>query len=159
MPFWLKRTIIIVAAVFVAIQFIRPSRTNPPVNAGLVITSVQSVTPAAKSILDRSCSDCHSNRTVWPWYSQVAPSSWLVASDVNGARRKMNLSEWGTYPEYRRLDRMKGICDEVTRGNMPPWQFLLMHSAARLSPADVNALCQWTKASLPPAPAAPAPSS
>ena len=152
MPFWLKRTIIIVAAVFVAIQFIRPSRTNPPVNAGLEITSVQSVSPAAKSILDRSCSDCHSNRTVWPWYSEVAPSSWLVASDVNGARNRMNLSEWGTYPEYKRLDRIKDICDEVTKGNMPPWQFLLMHSSARLSPADVNALCQWTKASLPPAP-------
>ena len=148
----LKRIILIVVAVFVAAQFIRPSRTNPPIDAALELTSVQSVSPAAKSILDRSCIDCHSNRTVWPWYSQFAPSSWLVASDVNGARSKMNLSEWGTYPEFKRLDRMKDICDEVTKGNMPPWQFLLMHSDARLSSADVQTLCQWTKASLQSAP-------
>lgn len=150
MPKWLKRTIIIVAAIFVAIQFVRPSRTNPSINPSLEIGAVQAVTPQAQSILNRSCDDCHSNRTVWPWYSEVAPSSWLVASDVNGARRRMNLSEWGKYPYYKRLDRMNGICKRVTRGSMPPWQYLLMHSTARLSAADVKALCQWARAPVEP---------
>src|SRR5579884_867516 len=91
MRVWLKRTILTLVVLFVAIQFVRPPRTNPPINPNLEISAVHPLAPEVESIFTRSCNDCHSNRTVWPWYSGVAPSSWLVAGDVNEGRSKMNL--------------------------------------------------------------------
>lgn len=145
MPVKLKRIVLAIIVILAAIQFVRPSRTNPPVNPALDIGSLHTVSPEVGSIVARSCNDCHSNRTVWPWYSAVAPSSWLVVSDVNDGRSKMNLSEWATYPEKKRFDLLKDICEEVSRGKMPMPAYTLMHPVARLTPADVNALCQWTK--------------
>ena len=74
-----------------AIQLVPISRTNPPVETEIAA-------PAnVQAILTRSCYDCHSNKTAWPWYSHVAPVSWLVASDVSGARKKMNFTPWNAY--------------------------------------------------------------
>jgi Haem-binding domain len=142
---WLKRTVLIVAVVFVVIQVVRPSRTNPPIDPALEINSIHTVTPAVSAIFARACDDCHSNRTVWPWYSAVAPSSWLVAHDVNDGRSKMNLSEWASYPQDKRFHLLKGICEKVTRGKMPIATYTLIHTSARLTPGDVQTLCQWTK--------------
>jgi hypothetical protein len=146
MRVWLKKIVLALVVLFVAIQFVRPSRTNPPINPNLEIGAVHPMAPDVESIFTRSCNDCHSNRTVWPWYSEVAPSSWLVAGDVNEGRSKMNLSEWATYPAKKRSDLLKDMCEEVSRGKMPMGTYLLMHPVARLTPADVNGLCQWTKA-------------
>jgi hypothetical protein len=142
---WLHRIFLVVAALFVVIQARQPSRINPPVDPDLDIKWYVPVTPGAWPILARSCDDCHSNRTVWPWYSAVAPISWLVANDVSEGRSKMNLSEWGSYPLKKRLDLLKGICEEVTEGKMPPAAYALMHPSARLAPGDVKTLCQWTR--------------
>jgi hypothetical protein len=145
MRVWLKRMILVMAALFVAIQAVRPSRTNPPINPALEIKSFDPVSSQTGPILSRSCDDCHSNRTVWPWYSEVAPTSWLVAHDVNEGRSKMNLSEWGSYPAKKRSDLLKDICGEVTKGEMPIAAYTRMHTSARLTAGDVKALCQWTK--------------
>jgi hypothetical protein len=97
------------------------------------------------SILDRSCNDCHSNRTVWPWYSSVAPVSWLVASDVNDARRHMNFSQWGAYTPDQRQTHLDEICKIVTERDMPPLTYSLVHRNAALSVPDRQAICSWTK--------------
>ncbi len=96
-------------------------------------------------IINRSCADCHSNRTVWPWYSSVAPVSWLVVHDVNEGRGELNFSEWGTYTARRRDRKLTEICNEVREGDMPGAAYALMHPQAKLSPADVNTLCEWTQ--------------
>jgi hypothetical protein len=145
MRVWLHRIFLVVAAVFVAIQARQPSRINPPVDPDLDVKWYVSVNPEAWPILARSCDDCHSNRTVWPWYSAVAPISWLVANDVSEGRSKMNLSEWGSYTLKKRTDLLKGICEEATEGEMPPAAYTLMHSSARLTPGDIETLCQWTR--------------
>jgi Haem-binding domain len=133
-------------AVVVVIQAFRPSRTNPPINATQEMAAVVHVDPTVQSILDHSCSDCHSNRTVWPWYSQVAPISWGVASDVSDGRRHMNFSEWGTYPGYKQQDLLDKACKLVTQHDMPPFTYNLIRAANRPTNSDRQAICAWTKA-------------
>ena len=127
----------------VAIQFIRPSTVNPAIQPEREIAAVLRVDPGIQSIFRRSCDDCHSNRTVWPWYSHVAPVSWLVASDVYDGRRRMNFSEWGTYAAKKRSNLLGNICKKVQAGDMPPLQYLPMHPISRLTQADEQQLCQW----------------
>src|SRR5690242_8181983 len=81
----------------ILIQAIRPDRTNPPEDPARTIKAASYMTPDVSAILDRACADCHSNRTVWPWYSNIAPVSWFVASDVHDGRRQFSMSDWAQY--------------------------------------------------------------
>jgi len=129
--------IVLVAALIVA-QAIRIDKTNPPARSEI------SADPAVKPILKRACYDCHSNETVWPWYSNVAPVSWLIGSDVNEGRSKMNFSEWGKYSSKDQADKLKEIVEEVQTGGMPPWYYSLMHRNSRLSQRERDQIKNWT---------------
>ena len=83
------------------------------------IYAKEKLPPTVKAVLENSCANCHSNQTEWPWYSHVAPVSWMIASDVHEARRKMNFSEWAEYPANKREDKLEEICEQVTNGDMP----------------------------------------
>ena len=143
---WIKR-IVVAGIVFLVVgQAIRPARTNPPIDPSREITARLSVDPAVESIFERSCNDCHSNRTVWPWYSNVAPISWFVINHVNGGRRHMNLSDWASIPPAR-LDRtLDNMCKEVKSGGMPLSTYTPMHPLSKLTPADEDTICRWTDA-------------
>jgi heme-binding protein len=143
---FLKRTVVVLGVFWVLAQIYRPARTNPQIHAEQQIGAYLAAEPVIPSILERSCDDCHSHRTVWPWYSQVAPVSWLVVSDVNRGRRQLNFSEWGSYPQDKRGRLLEAICKEVTEGDMPPMTYTPMHSSAKLSSADAQEICQWTAA-------------
>jgi hypothetical protein len=121
---------------FVALQLVPVDRSNPP-----VVSEPQWDSPQTRALAERACFDCHSNQTKWPWYSYVAPVSWLVAHDVQEGRDRMNFSEWtpGQENETRRV---------ISRGNMPPSQYLLMHPEARLTAAEKQALIDGLAASL-----------
>src|SRR5437868_13257121 len=103
----LKWTVIVGVILFAALQFTNPARTNPPVDPAQTIEAHTQMTPQVAAILDRSCNDCHSNKTRWPWYSHVAPVSWLVVDDVNEARRAMNFSEWGRLDPDRQRKKLQ----------------------------------------------------
>ena len=141
---WAIRVLGGTVVLFGLIQIIRPARTNPPIYPTHEIAASASVDPAVIAILNRSCYDCHSNRTIWPWYSGVAPVSWLVTSDVNGARRHMNFSEWLTYPPDKQVKLLGNICKRVKEADMPPIQYIPMHRGSRLRSADVTTICNWT---------------
>jgi hypothetical protein len=135
------------AALLVVAQFIRPARTNPVSVPGHALEDVVSVPPAVEAILTRSCADCHSDRTQWPWYSKVAPVSWFVINHVLEGRRHMNTSEWvrpgvNDPTQYAR-EKFHSACKQVQTGEMPLSSYLLIHRDARLSPADVEAICSW----------------
>ena len=95
------------------------------------------------SVLRRACYDCHSNETVWPWYSRVAPASWLVARDVNEGREALNYSTWTSYPAEERDEERAETWEEVEEGEMPLGVYLLMHREAKLSDADRTILRSW----------------
>lgn len=148
---WLKGLGIALILLLIIAQFIRPSRTNPAIGPA---AELKSVPPQVQSILARSCDDCHSSRTVWPWYSNIAPVSWYLAYDVSEGRRELNVSQWGTYNERKKSKKMAEICKEVRNGNMPKPMYAFIHRGASLSKADVQTICDWTEASkqAPPAP-------
>lgn len=126
--------------VFLLIQLVPYGRdhTNPP-----VVQEPQWNTPETRALVQRACFDCHSNETVWPWYSNIAPVSWLVYRDVVEGRSNMNFSEWDTswlaYGE---------IAEIVQEGEMPPGTYLIMHPNARLSAQEKQALLDGLQASL-----------
>ena len=96
-------------------------------------------------VLVRACGNCHSNHTDWPWYSHVAPVSWLVARHVREGREKLNFSEWEKYPTWQRRDKLESVCGLVSTGRMPPWQYTSMHPEAKLTEQDKKAVCAWVK--------------
>lgn len=96
-------------------------------------------------VLQRACGNCHSNRTQWPWYSQVPPVSWWIDRDVRQGRRKLNFSEWGTYSAKQKIDKMDSICGLISTGRMPPWVYTTLHPEARLRDEDKKTLCAWAK--------------
>jgi hypothetical protein len=134
---------IIVLVVFLGIQLIQPDRSNPPVDESLTIYAHLNVPPEVKAILERSCYDCHTHSTKWPWYSYVAPASWLVARDVNTGRENMNLSLWGEYNRRKQITKLDLICDELREDAMPINSYRLLHPDAALSPAEVDLVCSW----------------
>jgi Haem-binding domain len=96
-------------------------------------------------VLVRSCGDCHSNHTDWPWYSHVPPVSWWIAQHVREGRERLDFSEWNTYSQWRRQDKLESICGLVSTGRMPPWQYATMHPEARLTEKDKKAVCAWAE--------------
>jgi hypothetical protein len=130
--------LVVLAAAFVVIQFVPVDRTNPPVE-----TEVPA--PAeVREVLRRSCYDCHSHQTVWPWYSRVAPVSWLVARDVHEGREELNFSTWNRMTTKDQIEAMHESWEAVEKGEMPLWFYLPVHSEARLSEADRSVLRAWS---------------
>jgi hypothetical protein len=127
-------------------QFFGPAKTNPASEPAQSIDSRVQVTPQVAAIFDRSCNDCHSNKTRWPWYSNVAPVSWFVINHVNEARQNLNFSEWGRYTQRDADGMLKQICREVKAGAMPLSSYTPLHPGSTLSPEDVKTLCDWTAA-------------
>lgn len=131
-------------AVLVVIQFFRPEMSNPTTDPSNSVWEAGGLPADVAAILERSCADCHSHRTEWPWYSQVAPASWLVAHDVNEARSHLNFSQWAGYEPYRLQHALEEICEEVEGGEMPLSYYVPLHREAALSDADRAAICEWT---------------
>jgi hypothetical protein len=133
-------------AVLAIIQIIEPSETNPPVTASRSLEAHVQVPPEVQQVLKRSCYDCHSSATVWPWYAHVAPVSWYVAHDVNAARGHVNFQDWEAQINPQEGKEHLGlICKLVRNGNMPPADYRLMHKGTDLSPAEVSAVCAWSQ--------------
>jgi hypothetical protein len=120
---------------------VRPNLDHPPERNRL------DAPPEVRPILYRACYDCHSNQTQWPWYSRIAPVSWIVAHHVREGRDHLNFSEWGDYlsdPEtaIQKLDEIKKL---VRNDAMPPWYYRITHPPARLDANDRQALIAWTE--------------
>jgi Haem-binding domain len=134
----LKWSVVGLCVAFIAIQFVPVSRTNPPVQ-GDFRGSREVV-----AVLRRACYDCHSNETVWPWYSRVAPVSWVIAHDVNEGREALNFSTWNQLSAEKQAEAMKESWEEVAEGKMPTWYYVALHPEARLSANDQSVLRAWS---------------
>lgn len=133
--------LLVLLSLLIAIQFVRIPKTNPPVTGEIAVPA------PVHAVLKRACYDCHSNETVWPWYSNVAPVSWLLYRDVTGGRKEMNFSAWQQMPPERQAKRRKGVGREVKDGDMPPWFYIPLHPPSKLSDADKAVLRAWSGAS------------
>jgi mono/diheme cytochrome c family protein len=130
---WVLRIGIGIAAVLILIQLIPYGRshTNPPTTKEPAWDS-----PQTRALFMASCGDCHSNRTSWPWYTNIAPVSWLTQRDVDNGRAAFNVSNWDRPQDVSAGD----IADSIRGGSMPPWFYTPLHSAANLSNTEQQSL-------------------
>lgn len=142
----IKWVLIVVACLLVLAQFKRPAKTNPPIDSSQALESHIQLDPRVAAILDRSCNDCHSNKTRWPWYANVAPMSWFVIDHVDEGRSHLNFSEWGTYSREEQKTHFGQFCELVKEGWMPLSSYTPLHPDARLSDEDKRTICEWASA-------------
>jgi hypothetical protein len=142
---WAKRILIVLAVVLVGIQFVRPARTNPPEVAAKTIFADAAVWQDAPKTIERACLDCHSSRTRWPWYSWVAPVSWLVAHDVAEGREHMDLSAWAEYDRAQKSALLADVCKLVKSNSMPLPIYITMHEEAKLTEQERQETCLWAE--------------
>ena len=138
----IKVTIIALALIFLGAQFYRPSFSNPPVDPKLELRAPAHVQP----ILDRSCSDCHSYRTRYPWYSRITPVSWWLKDHIDEGRDEFNLSEFGAYSPKKAAHKMEEVHEMVKKDEMPLREYLWGHPGAKLSSDDKKVLIEWADA-------------
>lgn len=133
----LRRIVLVVGggllALLLLIQLVPYGRdhANPPV------TQEARLDPATRAVVTESCADCHSNRTRWPWYTNVAPMSWIAQSDVTGGRKNLNFSRWDTAQPS-----IEQVAKAISTGEMPPLKYRLLpnHAKARLDDAQRRTL-------------------
>jgi mono/diheme cytochrome c family protein len=136
---WVK-VVVALAAVFFAVEivsYLAVDKSNPP-----VIQEPNWDSPQTRALAAASCFDCHSNETVWPWYSNIAPGSWLLWNDVREGRETLNFSNW------RRAEEADEFAEVIREGEMPPWYYTLMRSNAKLSNTEKDALIAGLNATL-----------
>ncbi len=136
---WLRGALGILATIFVALQLVPVERTNPP-----VVSDLQAPAEIAE-ILRRSCYDCHSYETRWPWYTYVAPVSWWITEHVNHGRSEMNFSEWPVL-DFEEIEyEVREIEEQIEGDKMPLPSYLILHRSARLSAEEKQALLEWAR--------------
>jgi hypothetical protein len=128
---------ILIIIALIGIQFIEVEKTNPPV-AGEIQTPQD-----VMKILRKSCYDCHSNTTEWPWYSDVAPVSWLISDDVISGRKHLNFSEWEKYNDVRKEKKLESIWEEINTDEMPIKAYRYVHPGSELDFNQKGIVKKW----------------
>lgn len=135
----MKRALLIILFIFVAMQFIQTEKINTPTDPKLKMD----VPPKIEALLKPACYDCHTNSTTWPWYSYVAPFSWIVDSHVTNGRKALNFSVWETYDDEKKEEKMKAIF-RTAYASMPLTSYIKAHKEADLTKEQRAMIRQWT---------------
>lgn len=141
-----KKMLVLLVLVAVAIQFIRPNRSNPKVNPTEELIAVANPPAEVQSILKKACYDCHSNETVWPWYTNITPVNWFVANHVKEGREKLNFSTFGSLSPADRSEALGEAAETIQEGEMPLESYTLLHPEAKLNAAQRQTLLNWLQA-------------
>ena len=140
----IRRLLLILAVALVALQFFRPDRSNPSVVAQNTFDAHFAVPAGVRATLHRSCFDCHSSETHWPWYTNVSPVSWFVWNHVRSGQRHMNLDEWNRLKgAQQEATQFRQICRQMQRRSMPLSSYLWIHWKARVSDDEIKEVCGW----------------
>lgn len=140
-----RRNIVIITIIFIVviIQFVRINRTNPPVEIDKDFITLENPPEQVALILKNACYDCHSHKTIYPWYTNVAPFSWLIGQHIKEGRKHLNFSTWTKYDKKKQLHKLKEIAEEVEEEKMPIPNYTWMHPEAKLSNEDRQILVDW----------------
>ncbi len=143
---FLKRFLLLLLLVFIAIQFFRPAKN---ISAGVSandITTKYAVPQDVQAILKTSCNDCHSNNTVYPWYSNIQPVAWWLDDHIKEGKKGLNFSEFASYRIGRQYKKLEEINKQVKEGEMPLESYTLIHGNAKLSQQQKLSLATWVVA-------------
>ena len=141
----IKRVLLGLVIGVVIMQFFQIDKTQPPSDPANDFMTLLSPPDDVAAILKRSCYDCHSYKTQYPWYTSIAPLSWWIGHHIEEGREHLNFSEWGKYTERRQKHKLEECWEEVEEGKMPLDSYLWVHGEAKLSEAQATLLIDWFK--------------
>lgn len=130
---------------FISMQFFRPDFNNSPIVQSETLEASTQVPENVEAILTRSCVDCHSNQTNYPWYSKIQPSANFLAGHIKEGRRELNFSVFNTYETRKKSHKLEEMCEQVQYKEMPLPSYLWIHRSAKLSDDEIKILCEWTE--------------
>lgn len=140
---FLRILFILLIATFVFIQFFSIDKNNPSSPVEKDLLQMENPNPEIAQMLRSSCYDCHSNETVWPWYSNLAPVSWMLKDHVDEGRSKLNFSNWGDLSRKDRIFTIEKIMEEIEDGEMPIKGYVMIHKDAKMSDEQQAQLFAW----------------
>lgn len=133
-----------VVALLLIIQFIPMTKVYEEVNED-DLTNVVQVSDEVGEILKKACYDCHSNQSVYPWYTNIQPLGFWINGHIKNGKKHLNFSEWGKYDADKQAHKLEEICEEIEEGHMPLKSYTWMHEGTRLNSEQVQLICDWTK--------------
>lgn len=138
----LKKILLVLLLLFIALQFIRPARNIGQVGQADIANRLM-VPGSVEGILKTSCYDCHSNNTRYPWYANIQPMGWVLANHIKDGKDDLNFNEFGTYTKRRQLSKLKAIGSSLKEGTMPLPSYTLLHQDAILSKEEKTLVTDW----------------
>jgi hypothetical protein len=135
--------ILLIFIVFITIQFIQPVRNTSGQVLPTDISKLYKIPQDVSTLLKNSCYDCHSNNTVYPWYSNIQPVGWLLEADIKNGKDKLNFSEFGSLSSRRQISKLRNIKNRIKDGTMPIKVYQLMHPSAQLTDEGKQLLSDW----------------
>lgn len=144
---YLKKLVVILLLVFVAIQFIRPARNKSDKILPTDISKLVNVPADVQVVLQNACLDCHSNKTIYPWYAHVQPVAWLLSKHIREGKEVLNFSDFGSYSSRRQISKLTGVANSIKDGSMPTSSYKRMHKKARLSDEQKKIIINWSESS------------
>lgn len=141
----MKKILIALLVGFIIIQFFPIDKTNPPVNKGMDFLVIKKTPEDITALVRNSCYDCHSNESKYPWYSNIAPFSWLLKNHIDEGRHELNFSLFSTYEPKRQARKLQESIEMIEQDEMPLESYLLMHPEAKLSAENKKALMAYFK--------------
>lgn len=141
----IKIGLLVLLVIIIAIQFIQPARNQNGQVLAADITKIYTVPENVEAVLKTSCYDCHSNNTNYPWYANVQPGGWWLASHIKKGKAELNFNEFGNYSKRRRQSKLKSIASSIEDGTMPLPSYTLIHKNAKLSKEDKVLLLNWVQ--------------
>lgn len=142
----LRWSLLVLGAAFIVLQFIRPPKNHSEGFQPNTISKAFPISPEVETILRRSCFDCHSNNTMYPWYAEVQPVGWWLRSHIDDAQRELNFDEFASYRPRRQFGKLQEMAEQIDEELMPLPSYLLMHRDARLSADGKTMLADWVVA-------------
>jgi hypothetical protein len=139
----LKIVIALIVVAVVAIQFFRIDKTNPAIVQAETLEANATVPDNVRGILERSCNDCHTNKSVYPWYSNFQPFGWFLKNHIDDGRKHLNFSQFGTLAGKRKIKKLEEVCEQLESKEMPLPSYLWIHRDAVLTDAERKTLCDW----------------
>jgi hypothetical protein len=133
--------------VFIAIQFFRPALNKSNQVPDTDISKMSATSDSVLSVLKKSCYDCHSNNTTYPWYSNMQPVGWLMAKHIRKGKEDLNFSEFGSYSLRKQLSKLDGIANSIKNNIMPLSSYKMLHKKAQLSTSEKTLLINWAEQS------------
>ena len=139
----LKKILLGLFIVFIVIQFIRPAHNTSGQVLPTDITKVVNVPDKILDVFKKSCYDCHSNDTRYPWYINIQPMGWIMADHIKTGKANLNFSEFGSYSKRKQANKLRSLAETINDGSMPISSYTIMHTDAKLSEENKKLITGW----------------